>query len=132
MLPFLDGGGDCRGGGERLGDVAPTKLALQLELKADGLSNLLAQALVSQLPNFVFQPADIQSADLVAQRDRVDSQTSRSCWDQDLIGIDSTRIGLTRGQRDSIDHRQQLVDPLPADHQDRAFARLFRPSGGIE
>jgi hypothetical protein len=52
-------------------------LALQLELKADGLSNLLAQALVGQLPNFVFQPVDIQSADLVAQRDRVDSQASR-------------------------------------------------------
>lgn len=49
--------------------VVPVKLASQFELKADGLSDALAQVLVGQLPNFVFQSTDIQCADLVAQRD---------------------------------------------------------------
>ena len=59
----------CEWGERRRFAVVPAKLALQFELKADGLSDALAQALVSQLPNFVFQPADIQCADLVAQCD---------------------------------------------------------------
>lgn len=106
------------------------ELHIQLELERG--QDFTSQGQVGQFAPVVFQPIFIEGANLIAQRDRICAQASRASGQEDFVGVDRARGRFARGQRNDVEHGQELIDLFTADDQHWSSASLRRTLSGIK